>query len=78
MPRGNTAGGPSRKRARAATDSDGDDDDDDTLSDDSEPPQTKPKVEVEVDEIDDFSIMSAASDLNHTACGLVQHGAPTS
>ena len=78
MPRGNTAGGPSRKRARAAsTDSDSDDDDD-TLSDDSGPPQTKAKVEVEVDEIDDFSIMSAASDLNHTACGLVQHGAPTS
>ena len=78
MPRGNTAGGPSRKRARAAsTDSDGDDDDD-TLSDDSGPPQTKAKVEVEVEEIGGFSIMSSASNLKHTACGLVQHGAPTS
>ena len=67
--------GPSRKRARAASGSNSDDDDD-TLSDDSGPPQTKAKVEVE--EIGGFSIMSSASDLKHTACGLVQHGAPTS
>ena len=65
----------SRKRARAASDS-ASDSADDTLGGSSGPPQTKIKVEVE--EIGGFSIMSSESDLKHTACGLLQHGAPTS
>ena len=75
-PRGNTNGGPSRKRARAASGSESDSDDDTLGGSSSGPPQTKVKVEVE--EIGGFSIVSSASDLKHTACGLVQHGAPTS
>ena len=69
----NTNGGQSRKRARAASDSNSGSDDD-TLRDSSGPPQTKIKVEM----FDGFSIMSAASDLKHTARGLAWQGAPTS
>ena len=72
-PRGNTTGGPSRKRARAASGSDSDSDDD-TLGGSSGPPQTKIKVE----EVGGFSIVSSASDLKHTDCGLLQHGPPPS
>ena len=72
-PVGNTNGVQSRKRARAASVSNSDSDDD-TLSDSSGPPQTKIKVEM----VDGFSIMSAASDLKHTARGLAWQGAPTS
>jgi hypothetical protein len=68
-----SARGPSRKRARPSTGSDTGSDDD-ILSDSSGPPQTKVKVE----EVGGFSIVSAASDLSHTACGLVQQGPPTS
>ena len=75
-PRGNTNGGPSRKRARAASGSESDSDDDTLGGSSSGPPQTKVKVEVE--EIGGFSIVSSASDLKHTACGLLQQGAPTS
>ena len=35
-------------------------------------------AEMEVEEIGGFSIVSSASDLKHTACGLLQQGAPTS
>jgi hypothetical protein len=31
-----------------------------------------------VEEVGGFSIVSSSSDLKHTACGLLQHGAPTS
>ena len=51
------------KRARAAPGSDSARDDD-TLGGSSGPPQTKVKVEV-----------GSASDLKHTACGLLRHGA---
>ena len=70
---GGSTEGPSRKRARPSSGSDSDSDDD-ILSNSSGPPQTKVKVE----EVGGFSIVSAASDLSHTACGLLQHGAPTS
>jgi hypothetical protein len=43
-----------------------------SLSATSVPPQVK------VEEIGGFSIVSSASDLKHTACGLLQHGPPTS
>ena len=33
---------------------------------------------VKVEEVGGFSIVSSTSDLKHTACGLLQHGAPTS
>ena len=45
----------------------------------SGPPQTKVKVEmVEMEEVGGFSIVSAASNLNHSACGLLQRGDPPS
>jgi hypothetical protein len=43
-----------------------------SLSATSVPPHVK------VEEIGGFSIVSSASDLKHTACGLLQHGPPTS
>ena len=70
---GGSTEGPSRKRARPSSGSDSDSDDD-ILSNSSGPPQTKVKVE----EVGGFSIVSSSSDLKHTACGLLQHGAPTS
>ena len=68
-PRGNTNGG-----ARAASGPESDSDDDIISSSSSGPPQTKVNVEM----VDDFLIVSADSDLTNTACGLIQHGAPTS
>jgi hypothetical protein len=73
-PVGNTNGGQSRKRVRVVASGSNSGSDDDTLSDSSGPPPTKIKVEM----IGGFSIMSAASDLKHTACGLARQGAPTS
>ena len=70
----NTNEGQSRKRARVVASDSNSGSDDDTLSDSSGPPQTKVKVEM----VDGFSIMSAASDLEHTAGGLARQGAPTS
>ena len=63
---------PSRKRAREP------DPDRDLDVSSGGPDLTKIKVEVEVEEVGGFSIMSSASDLSHTACGLVTRGPPTS
>jgi hypothetical protein len=45
----------------------------------SGPPRTKVKVDMEdMEEVGGFLIVSAASNLNHRACGLLQRGAPLS
>jgi hypothetical protein len=55
----------SRKREREASDSDSE-------------PAVQPARKIKVEEIDGFSIVSAAGDLAHTACGLLQQGPPLS